>query len=74
MEYIRMKWHDFSYKGYNVVTFVENDFWAWHQMLSIEIDGHFIGSIGYTGFNIPFEGEVEAYIDEHMSELALGVT
>jgi hypothetical protein len=69
-----MKWHNFIFDGYNVVTFIENDFGACNQILSIEVDGHFIGAIRYTGFNIPFEGEVEAYIEEHFSELALGVT
>jgi hypothetical protein len=68
-----MQWHNFKFDGYNVKTFLENDFHADKKILSIEIDGNFIGAIRYTGFNIPLESEVELYVEEYFSEMALGI-
>jgi hypothetical protein len=70
-----MKWHSFKFDGYNVETFICDDMsHENNKNLEIEIDGNFIGMIRYSGFNIPLESEVEAYVEEYFSEMSLGIS
>ena len=69
-----MKWHSFKFENHQIDTFICGSI---HQknrkFLAIELDGEFIGEIAYNGFETPLQSEVELYIEEYFSELALGV-
>lgn len=68
-----MKWHSFKFDNHQVDTYIcdnmsETDI----KYLDVEYEGEFIGRIAYRGFASPFQSEVEAFVDEYFSELALG--
>lgn len=67
-----MKWHSFEIDNHQVDTFICASIDNCRKYLEIELDGEFIGQIAYDGFNIPLQSEVEFYIEEYFSELALG--
>lgn len=68
-----MKWHSFNLDGYQVDTYIcDNMSDTARKYIDIELDGEFIGRLAYNGFNIPLESEVELFVEEYISELALG--
>lgn len=67
-----MKWHSFKFDNHQVDTFICGSIATGRKYLAIELDGEFIGQLAYEGMNIPLEYEVELYVEEYFSELALG--
>ena len=67
-----MKWHSFKFDNHQVDTFICKSIATGRKYLDIELDGEFIGQLAYDGFDVPLQSEVELYVEEYFSELALG--
>ena len=68
-----MKWHSFILDGHKIDTYIcDNMSDTARKYLEIELDGEFIGQISYTGFDTPYQSDVELFVEEYFSELALG--
>lgn len=68
-----MKWHSFKFDYHLIDTFIVKSIATGRKYLDIELDGEFIGQLAYDGFDIPLQSEVELYVEEYFSEMALGV-
>jgi len=62
----------FDYNGYEIATFVYDGDRERLKELWIDVNGEFIGAIRFRSMK-PSQQEIEQYVDEYFSEMALGI-
>lgn len=61
----------FNYNGYEIATFIYDGDRERLKELWIDVNGEFIGAMRFRGSK-PTQQEVEDFVDEYLSEMALG--